>query len=95
MIWMDEDVFPFILQRAGGYRAEPVNTSEVLMRSLLAGRREIREIPLRTILPQSPPPSPTRILQQLHLQYPFSKETSNVDRKCLKDPTDLDVFLHS
>lgn len=54
----EEDMFLSFLQRSG-FRAEPVNTlntSEVLMRSLLAGRREI---PLRNILPQSPPPSPT------------------------------------
>lgn len=67
----DEDVFLSFLQRAGGYRAEPINTSEVLMRSLLAGRREIREIPLRTILPQSPPPSPTPNLATTASSIPF------------------------
>ena len=55
----DEDYFISFLRQSAGHRAESVNTSEVLMRSLLAGRREIHEIPLRTILPQSPPPSPT------------------------------------
>ena len=58
-----EDSFiSFLRQSGGNASADPassLNTSEVLMRSLLAGQREIREIPLRTILPQSPPPSPT------------------------------------
>lgn len=34
------------------------DATQLLFRSLLAGRREINEIPLRTIMPQSPPPSP-------------------------------------
>lgn len=43
-------------------RFEPLDPSENLFRSLLIGRMAAagtREIPLRTILPQSPPPSPT------------------------------------
>ena len=44
------------------HRAQPVPTpldpSLNLFRSLLVGQRELREIPLQTIYPQSPPPSP-------------------------------------
>ena len=39
-------------------RNNQIDTTQLLFRSLLAGRREINEIPLRTIMPQSPPPSP-------------------------------------
>lgn len=55
----DEDPFmAYLRQNQSGTRQTPLDTSEVLFRSLLAGRRASREIPLRNILPQSPPPSP-------------------------------------
>lgn len=59
---IDEGNFLELLRR-NRYRSEPIeaasNPSESLFRSLLAGRRaQFQEIPLRPILPQSPPPSP-------------------------------------
>ena len=55
----DEELFMAFMRRSRQeYRTEPIDPPDLLFRSLLAGHQEAREIPLRTILPQSPPPSP-------------------------------------
>lgn len=66
----DEDAFMAFLRRGGqdGIRAEPLDPSDFLLRSLLAGRREI---PLRNILPQSPPPSPVPNIVNTAASIPF------------------------
>lgn len=70
---IDDDSFMAFLHRNSqeGYRAEPIDASNILLRSLLAGRREIREIPLRNILPQSPPPSPVPNMVNTAASIPF------------------------
>lgn len=69
----DNEAFLAFLHRRGqaGYRSEPVDASSILFRSLLAGRREAREIPLRNILPQSPPPSPVPNIVNTAASIPF------------------------
>lgn len=66
-----EDAFMAFLRRGGhdGFvRTEPVDPSSILLRSLLAGRREI---PLRNIVPQSPPPSPVPNIVNTAASIPF------------------------
>lgn len=69
----DNDAFLAFLNRSSqsGFRSEPVDASSILFRSLLAGRREAREIPLRNILPQSPPPSPVPNIVNTAASIPF------------------------
>lgn len=58
----EEENIAIYMRRAGGnFRAVPNDYADNLLHSLLTGRRAAaasQEIPLRTILPQSPPPSP-------------------------------------
>jgi hypothetical protein len=69
----DNDAFMAFLHRNSqtGYRSEPLDVSNLLFRSLLAGRREAREIPFRNILPQSPPPSPVPNIVNTAASIPF------------------------
>lgn len=88
---LDEEEFLSYLHRSG-FRAEPRNNldpSDVLMRSLLAGRREIREIPLRNILPQSPPPSPTPNLATNANSIPFFQRYQQRGPQVPARPTNL------
>ena len=76
----DSDAFLSFLHRSSqtGYRSEALDTSNILFRSLLAGRRESREIPLRNIAPQSPPPSPVPNIVNTAASIPFFQRNGMV-----------------
>lgn len=76
----DNDAFLSFLHRSSqsGYRSEQLDASNILFHSLLAGRREAREIPLRNILPQSPPPSPLPNIVNTSTSIPFFQRNGMV-----------------
>lgn len=85
----EEDTFSAYLRQSNLQGARhgrvSLDTSEVLFRSLLAGRREAREIPLRRIQPQSPPPSPVPNIVNTASSIPFFQRNFN-NRMAMQPP---------
>lgn len=82
----DDDAFMAYLRRSAGFRAQNVDTSDLLLRSMLTGRREI---PLRNILPRSPPPSPVPNIVNTAASIPFFQRNRQMPPQVPSRPGDL------
>ena len=83
----DDDTFMAYLRQSSGFRAQAIDTtSDLLLRSLLTGRREI---PLRNILPRSPPPSPVPNIVNTAASIPFFQRNRQLPPQVPSRPGNL------